>query len=194
MFFSSWMSLIRVVVVGLLAYGALVLVLRVSGKRTLAKLNAFDLVVTVALGSTFATILLSKSVALLEGVLAFVMLALLQFVVAWGSTRSPFMRRVANSDPSALLIDGAMQEPTRLRERITRHEVFAAIRSSGHGDVAAIAAVVLETDGSISVVIPRAKAGDRSAMAADGKTTWFEGLLLVGVYLLLATAFFFVKV
>ncbi len=32
-----------------------------------------------------------------------------------------------------------------------------------------------------------------NAVAADGKTTWFEGLLLVGVYLLLATAFFFVK-
>ncbi len=42
----------RVVIIGTLAYGALVLVLRISGKRTLSKMNAFDLVVTVALGST----------------------------------------------------------------------------------------------------------------------------------------------
>jgi uncharacterized membrane protein YcaP (DUF421 family) len=41
--------------------------LRVSGKRTLAKMNAFDLVVTVALGSTLATILLSADVSLAEG-------------------------------------------------------------------------------------------------------------------------------
>ncbi len=164
MFFSSWTSLLRVIVVGLLAYVGLVLVLRISGKRTLAKLNAFDLVVTVALGSTFATILLSKSVALLEGLLAFVTLALLQYVVAWSSTRFSIVRRVANSSPSALLIDGAMQEQTLLSERITRQEVLAAIRSGGYGDVAAIAAVILETDGSLSV-IPSSKVGDRTALA-----------------------------
>ena len=49
MFFSSWQGLLRVLVVGALAYLLLVVLLRVSGKRTLAKMNAFDLVVTVAL-------------------------------------------------------------------------------------------------------------------------------------------------
>ena len=69
MFFDSWTGLGRVLVVGTLAYVALVAVLRISGKRTLTKLNAFDLVVTVALGSTLATILLSNSVALADGFL-----------------------------------------------------------------------------------------------------------------------------
>ena len=55
MFFDSWAGLGRVLVVGVLAYSALVLLLRISGKRTLTKMNAFDLVVTVALGSTLAT-------------------------------------------------------------------------------------------------------------------------------------------
>jgi len=63
MLFDSWTGLGRVLLVGVLAYSALVLTLRVSGKRTLTKLNAFDLVVTVALGSTLATVLLSKDVA-----------------------------------------------------------------------------------------------------------------------------------
>ena len=72
MFFSTWAALGRVLVIGPLAYVALVLLLRISGKRTLTKLNAFDLVVTVALGSTLATVLLSKSVSLAEGVLALV--------------------------------------------------------------------------------------------------------------------------
>ena len=88
MFFDSWFGLLRVLVVGTLAYLALVVLLRTFGKRTLAKLNAFDLVVTVALGSTLATVLLSKSVALMEGLLAFVLLAGLQYVVAWLSVRS----------------------------------------------------------------------------------------------------------
>ena len=81
MLFDSWTGLGRVVLVGALAYVALVLLLRISGKRTLSKLNAFDLVVTVALGSTLATVLLSKSVALAEGVLALGLLIFLQYAV-----------------------------------------------------------------------------------------------------------------
>ena len=64
MLFDSWVGLGRVIVAGILAYAGLILLLRISGKRTLSKMNAFDLVVTVALGSTLATVLLSRSVAL----------------------------------------------------------------------------------------------------------------------------------
>ncbi len=55
--------MVRVAVVGVLAYCGLVLLLRISGKRTLSKMHAFDLVVTVALGSLLATALLSQNVA-----------------------------------------------------------------------------------------------------------------------------------
>lgn len=78
MLFDGFQGLLRVALVALLAYGSLVLVLRFAGKRALSKLNAFDFVVTVALGSTLATVLLSGDVAFLEGFLAFAMLALLQ--------------------------------------------------------------------------------------------------------------------
>ncbi|HBM44306.1 MAG TPA: DUF421 domain-containing protein, partial [Halomonas sp.] len=57
-FFSGWESLARTLVVGLLAYTVLIVFLRISGNRTLSKMNAFDLIVTVALGSTLATVLL----------------------------------------------------------------------------------------------------------------------------------------
>ena len=67
MWFDSWGDLVRRVLVGITAYASLVLVLRGSGKRTLAQLNAFDLVVTVALGSVLATILLSPDVSWSEG-------------------------------------------------------------------------------------------------------------------------------
>src|SRR5919106_4441321 len=88
MLFDSWAGLGRVLLVGTLAYAALVLLLRISGKRTLTKLNAFDLAVTVALGSTLATVLLSSSVALAEGVLALGLLISLQYLITWLSVRS----------------------------------------------------------------------------------------------------------
>jgi uncharacterized membrane protein YcaP (DUF421 family) len=70
MWFDSWSDILRVVLAGSAAYAWLVALLRVSGKRTLAKLNAFDLVVTVAFGSTLATILLSSDVSWSEGAAA----------------------------------------------------------------------------------------------------------------------------
>lgn len=70
MWFDSRSDTLRVLLVGTAAYATLVVVLRVSGKRTLAKLNAFDFVVTVALGSTLATILLNSTVSWTEGAVA----------------------------------------------------------------------------------------------------------------------------
>lgn len=162
MFFDSIHGLLRVLVIGPLAYSALVLILRISGKRTLAKMNAFDFAVTVALGSTLATILLSKDVALLEGVLAFVVLAALQFIIAWTALRSDRVEQAVKSAPSALLVDGMMREDALRRERVTSGEVKSAVRKSGIGDLAMVAAVFLETDGSFTV-IAHDKAGARTA-------------------------------
>jgi uncharacterized membrane protein YcaP (DUF421 family) len=73
----------------------------VSGKRTLAKLNAFDVVITVALGSTLATILLSEGVALAAPVTAFALLITLQYVVTAVSLRSrSIARRLFGADAS----------------------------------------------------------------------------------------------
>ncbi|MBF0307577.1 MAG: DUF421 domain-containing protein, partial [Alphaproteobacteria bacterium] len=116
MFFESWAALGRILVVGAGAYAALVLVLRVSGKRTLSKMNAFDLVVTVSLGSSLATVLLSKTVALAEGVLAFSLLIALQWLVAWASVRSQPFRRIIKAEPSLLFFDGRMNDATLRRE------------------------------------------------------------------------------
>lgn len=152
MFFNSWHALLRVVVVGVLAYAALVVMLRVSGKRTLAKMNAFDLVVTVALGSTLATVLLSKDVALAEGVLAFATLIALQFAVAWLSVRSTAVREAVKSEPALLLFQGRYLDDALRRERVSREEVRAAIRAAGQASLSEVTAVVLETDGTFSVV------------------------------------------
>jgi hypothetical protein len=129
MFFNTWFELGRVIVIGACAYAALVALLRVSGKRTLSKMNAFDLVVTVALGSTLATVLLSKDVALAEGVLAFGVLILLQFMVAWLSVRSAMVNRLIKSEPALLLHQGQLLRGVMAAERVNEEEIRAAARA-----------------------------------------------------------------
>ncbi len=166
-FFDSWAAMGRTAVVGVLAYLALVLLLRVSGKRTLSKMNAFDLVVTVALGSTLATVLLSTSVALARGVLAFALLIGLQFAITWLSVRSQAVRGFVKAEPTLLVHKGRFLKGAMRRERVTEDELLAALRSQGVAAVEEVEAVVLETDSSFSVV-KRSDADSGSGCSALG--------------------------
>ncbi len=152
MLFDSWSGLARVLIVGTAAYAMLIVFLRISGKRTLSKMNAFDLVVTVALGSTLTTVLLSRSVPLAEGVLALALLICLQFVLTWASVRSRRVRDLIKSEPALLVRDGVYLEKAMRKERMTREEIDAALRESGMTALSGVSAVVLETDGSLSVI------------------------------------------
>lgn len=151
-FFSSWTSIVRVLLVGVAAYAGLVVLLRVSGKRTLTKMNAFDLVVTVALGSTLATVLLTKSVALADGLTAFALLIFLQFVLTWLSVRSRAVSRLVKSEPALLVYQGQFLPAALRAERITEAEVLAGLRGQGLASIAGAGAVVLETNGELSVL------------------------------------------
>lgn len=152
MLLDNWTTILRTCLVGTLAYAAIVLLLRVSGKRTLSKWNAFDFVVTIALGSSLATAILSPQTSLTQGVAAFALLILLQLVITWLSVRSAIVRRVVKARPSLLLYQGRFREDAMRRERVTESEVRAALRTQGIADLGQVDAVVLETDGSFSVI------------------------------------------
>lgn len=152
-------GLLRTLIVGVLAYVALVVVLRVSGKRTLSKMNAFDLVVTVALGSTLATVLLSRDIPLLEGVLAFVVLVVMQLIITATSRRSKRVARLVKSEPRALLYRGTVLRDALADERVLEEELQAGLRAGGIGRYADADLVVLETDGSLTVVASLPESG-----------------------------------
>lgn len=152
MVFSTWADIGRVVLVGALGYIALIVLLRLSGKRTLTKMNIFDFVVTVALGSTLASLLLSKSTALVEGITAFLVLIVGQYVIAWLSVRSTRFQKLVKAQPTLLVHNGKFLETALRQERITEEEVLSAVRAAGIADLDEVGGVVLETDGTVTVV------------------------------------------
>ncbi|WP_407290632.1 DUF421 domain-containing protein [Stutzerimonas zhaodongensis] len=168
MFFSGWSTLFRTLVIGVLAYINLIVLLRISGRRTLSKMNAFDLIVTVALGSTFATILLNRDVSLAEGTLALALLIGLQYLVTWTSVRVGWVRKLVTGEPAMLYYKGQMLKAAMRKARVTEDEVRSAVRSSGIAAIDDVEAVVLETDGSFSVV--RKGSGDSRSTLADVTT------------------------
>ncbi len=150
-FFDAWSGILRVVIVGVVAYLAVLVMLRASGKRTLAKLSAFDFVVTIALGSTLSTILLSADVALAEGITAMALLIALQYIVAWLSARSHRVQALVKSQPTLVYRDGFLPAAMRAA-RVSENDLRQAARTSGRTDLSGVAAIVLESDGTISIL------------------------------------------
>lgn len=151
MWFGDWGAVGRIVVIGTLGYLALIALLRVSGKRTLSKMNAFDFVITITLGSTYATLLISDTVPLVEGVVALALLVGLQWLVSTIYVRSEWFESVVKGRPQILYWRGDYLEDVLRRERITREEIQAAMRASDVSDHER-AVAVLETQGDLTVM------------------------------------------
>ena len=161
---ESWESLGRTALSGAAAYVALIVFLRLSGKRTLAKLNAFDFVVTIALGSTLASIVTSDRLPLGNGLLALALLVVLQYAVAWANLRAGWVRRLVKSEPTLLVDRGTLLEGALRRSRVGRDEILSAARGAGFHRLRDLGAVVLEADGSLSVLAGEPPAAEDSTL------------------------------
>jgi uncharacterized membrane protein YcaP (DUF421 family) len=150
--FSDLNPFIEVPIAGIITYIAIIIMLRLSGKRTLAKWNSFDFVVTVAFGSILASALLSTKDVFGKGILAFAILIVFQFIITWISVRSSVIQKLIKAEPSLLLYKGEMQHDVMKQERVAEGEILAALRNSGVSAIEDADAVILETDGSFSVL------------------------------------------
>lgn len=152
MFFESWDNVFRILLVGTLAYIGLLLLLRISGNRTLSKMNSFDLVITIAFGSALSAVLTSEDVPLIEGMAAIALLVLLQFIITWLAVRSKGVSKVVKTQPTLLMKRGEFLHDAMKKVRVTEGEMHAAMRQHGLGASEQVAAIVMETDGSLSVI------------------------------------------
>jgi uncharacterized membrane protein YcaP (DUF421 family) len=162
-FFESWYNVIRTVTLSIIGFAALMILLRGSGKRTLSKLNAFDFVFVVAVGSVFASTIISKDITLVEGVASMTTLIVIQVILAELAMRFPMVERIVNGKPTLLLSHGQFIPRALKKERVTEEEVRSAIRAKGVNRVEDVDAVILENDGSLSVAW-EAKGPGRSSL------------------------------
>jgi uncharacterized membrane protein YcaP (DUF421 family) len=151
-FFKSWDELGRVAIMAASAYAGFLIILRVSGKRTLAKMNVFDFVFVVALGSMLADTILFKDSTITKGLTAMTVLILIQIALSWIQTKSKAIEEFMNGQPALLFFKGKFIHEHMRKERVTEEELRAAVRAEGLGDLAAVHAIVMETDGAFSVI------------------------------------------
>ena len=145
---AAWAIVVRTTLV----YVAVVLGLRLAGKRELGQMTVFDLVVALLIANAVQNAMTGPDVSVQGGVLAaFVLLALNRAVTllrlhggAWG--------RLIEGTPTVLVEDGELIEPHLRREGLERAELEMVVREHGIDSLASVKLAVLETDGSISLV------------------------------------------
>jgi hypothetical protein len=98
----------------------LLILLRLAGQRTLAKWYAFDLIDTVALGSTFANSVLTNNITVAQSLVGFVILVGLQFAIAFMVVRWSYLRIIINPQPTLVLHCGKFVQDAMRRQRVAK--------------------------------------------------------------------------
>lgn len=165
---SSWDVIGTVALSTLAIYVTAVVTVRLAGRRTVAQLSAFDAVVTIALGSVIATTAVSGTTSYVEGATAFVVLLALQVSVAWLRRRSPLLRRLLEFEPEIVVRDGEGRLPRGpWTSQLTEDELWSRLRQQGVFHPEEVTLAVLEPNGALSVVRPRARV-DRGVVPGGG--------------------------
>lgn len=142
------------------SYIIVLFLLRLSGKRTLLKMNAFDFIITVSLGAVFGNMLINYRENLYQGIYVIFLLLLFQFFSSLLSSRYAFFDTLLKANPTLLFYEGTYYESILKKERIPKSEVLQAMREQGIGRIEEVGAVILETDGTISV-LPKEKSQEK---------------------------------
>ena len=162
-FWTGWTPIWHTLLISTVGYLTLVILLRGTGPRTMAKMTPLDFVIAVTLGSAFGRVVTATDVGLVQVVVALALLVAVQWALAGVRARWPRMRRLLDSPPALLHYDGEFQDRALKRHRLTEADVHAAARQSGHGSLEDVQAVILHQDGSLGV-IATGSMGDGSSL------------------------------
>lgn len=133
-------------------YVYIVLVTRIAGKRTFAKITSFDFAVTIAMGSILADAVNKPLANLMPALVSLALLATLQVAFSKLTFKSTTIEKLATNQPSFLMKDGVVIEENLKKCLVTRLELMGKLRDANVLQLSHVKAVVLETTGDISVL------------------------------------------
>ena len=136
-----------------LVYGGLAVLLRLGGKRDLAQLNSFDLVVMLLLSNVVQNAVIGNDNSLTGGLLGAAVLVLINAAVVRLSNRHPRLIQVFEGSPTTLVRDGQPVDGALRKLGLRRFDVVAACRRQGADDISEIKEATLSPGGAIVVTL-----------------------------------------
>jgi len=144
-------GLLAIILTAIGIYMALVILTRISGKRSFSKMSSFDFAMTVSIGSILATVIVSKSVSLQYGIIGLVLIYSLQMIVAAARHYKP-IRNLVDNKPTLLMQNGKLIAANLKKCKVTESDVKAKLREANVIQLSEVKAVVFESTGDISVL------------------------------------------
>ena len=178
-FFDNIDKLGRIVLTTVMVYVLVILVTKVSGKRSTSQLNNFDWIVTVMIGSLGASTILLKDIPFVEGVSSILVLYLLQFLVTKYASISPQFSSFILSEPRIVFYQGQFLPDAMRAERLTRQEIECAMRSEGVNSFDDVEAIVFESDAKLTIIpkLNPVDAGDHDQNTEDSVSQTIRPLM-----------------
>ena len=140
--------LLRAVVV----YGFLLVALRLAGRRELAQMTSFDLVLLLVISNAVQNSINAGDNSLGGGLVSAVVLVLLNWIVGYSTWRWRGVERIVQGRPLRVVTDGKVHLGALRHELLTLAELRSALRKQGIARISDCRLVVLEPDGTLSVV------------------------------------------
>ena len=164
LFYDDLDSVLRILISAPLIYIFIIANIKLMGKRTTSQLNSFDWLVTVAMGSIVASVVMQKDTSLVSAVIAIFTMMGLQFIITKLMFKFSFWKKMIRSNPRLLLYEGEYIMSNMKKARIVESEILSAVREKGYADLNDVYAVVMETDASLSVITKKGKS-DKTTLA-----------------------------
>ena len=152
MFNISLSTSLEIILRTVLVYLVILVGLRLSGKREIGQMTVFDLVVLLLISNAVQNAMVGPDTSLTGGILAAVVLLVVNLLISRLRLTSPRMRRWVEGTPTLLILHGKIIDEHLRREGIDEESLMAAVREHGVAEISGVEMGVLEIDGSISVL------------------------------------------
>ncbi len=139
-----------VVIRSAIIFVVIAVVIRISGKKQIAQLTAFDLILLVTIGDLIGQTVLQEDYSLTAGALAVVTFALLSILLGWLTFFLPRSRGVLQGQPTVVVRDGVVDQVAVRREMLPYAELLETAREAGIRDLRDVELAIMEVDGSFS--------------------------------------------
>lgn len=136
----------------MLIFSCLIIITRIAGLRTFAKMTSFDLTTTIAIGSILASVAMDTTISIGNGLVTLAAIVIFQVIFAVLQRKSNLFRKAATNGPILIMKDGKILEEALKKSNLHRSELIAKLREANVLQFDDVRAVVFESTGDVSVL------------------------------------------
>lgn len=145
-------TVVQMCIAAVCIYLYIMLITRIAGKRTFAKMTSFDFAVTIAMGSILADAVNKPVSSLMPAFVSIALLAGLQVIFSKLLSSSDALEKLATNTPILLMKDGKIFEENLKKALVSRADLMGKLREANVLQLSQVKAVVFETTGDVSVL------------------------------------------